>query len=481
VDTLDGISYQFYIIPSLTEEVILGQPYLTKGTGIRTFSVDLTEPIPEGGRVRQISSLEQAAQDEFISTRLAANKIRPSQSSTAATLLYVPKKDGTLRTVVDYRRLNSVTRRDGYALPLLRECLDRARGHKFYCVIDLENAFDLLRVRPGDEWKTAFKTNQGTFEFLVMPQGVMNGPSFFQRYVDSLLNSYRQFLTVYLDDILLWADDKDLLEARVEIIKELLIDNGINISQKKFRGVEQSVVFLGMMISEKCITPLVDIEAMFSWPTPANKNQLQQFLGTCNWHRDFIPDLSQITSPLNPLTGNTAWVWEDQHDEAFGKAIRAVCGAMSTYNFNPTLPTHWHTDASLFGLGGVMMQQGKVVSIISRGLKPAERNYTTTEREVLAVVHAAKKWRHYLESSHERVTVHTDHQAILQALNSDGSNRRLNRWTELIMGMPATMTFVKGVDNLADAPSRRPDYESERGWEGEGYDYKFSGEDSEAA
>ena len=475
-DSIDGVIQRLYLIPGLQEEVILGEPYLAKGTGIRTFSVDLTGPIPEGGRIRQLSSLEQQAQDEFIETRLAEGKIRPSHAAAAATLLFVPKKDHTLRTVVDFRRLNSVTKRDGYALPLLKECLSRARGHTHYCVIDLERAFDLLGVRRGDEWKLAFKTNRGTYEFLVMPQGVTNGPSFFQRYIDSILPDFRQFCTVYIDDILVWANSEDMCEARVELIKQRLADHRIGISEKKYRGVDTSAVFLGMMISQHNITPLIDIEAIRSWPEPANVTDLQQFLGLANWHRDFVPQLSQLTAPLNPLTGNTAWRWESHHALAFGRVCDALCHSMATYNYDQTKPSEWYTDASLFGLGGIHMQEGRVVSIISRGLTPAERNYTTTEREMLAIVHAAKKWRHYLESSTHPTIIHTDHQALTQSLNPDGTNRRINRWMEFLMTYRLDLRFVAGKQNPADAPSRRPDYVLSA--EGGGYDWKFSEDNS---
>jgi hypothetical protein len=476
-DEIDGVIYKFYLIPGLLEEVILGEPYLDQGKNTRTLSLETTGPIPDGGRLRTLSKPEQDALEQYITDELKRGTIRPSNATSAANILFVPKKNGELRLCVDYRELNKITSRDGYVLPLLRDCIEKARGYEYYVVIDILRAFNLVRVRRGDEWKLAFKTNHGTFEYLAMPFGIKNGPSVFQRFIDQLLYRFRHFLVVYLDDILIFGNDIDVVEARLDVVRTHLAENQVPINEKKSGLVGREATFLGVRITKDCVTPVMHHETVWKWPVPRTRLQLQQFLGLANWYRDFTPNLGSILSPLYAHTGNAPWGFGEPERRAFDAAKEALVNSMSTYNFDPGEQAVWYTDASLFGLGAIMVQRGHVIAIVSRGLSPAERNYTTTEREVLAVVHAAKKWRHYSESARHPITVLTDHQAITQSLNSSGTNRRLNRWAEILMGANLSYSFVPGNTNPADFPSRRPDYEKEFMMRGGGEGDMFSEDD----
>src|ERR1700680_706950 len=461
-EEIDGTIHDIYLIPDLTEELILGEPYLGgRGGGERTFLVDLTGPIPAGNRPIRYSDTERQALELFVATNLSEGNIRRSASPSPANALLVPKKDGTLRTVIDFRPVNSVTKRDGYPIPLLRESIDRARGFNYYCLVDLKNAFGNLRVRPGDEWKLAFRTHEGTFEFLNMPQGVTNGPSFFQRFIDTTLYQFRKDCVVYLDDILIFSNNIEHIDLVRRNIILVLAEKGVAVNEVKSTQPNQNQIFLGMRITPWAVEAVMVRETIRDWPAPRNKTQLQYFLGLANWFRDFVPNLSEKVAPLYELTGASPWSWQGEQRQSFLITKDALCAHVTTRNWDPLKPTEWYVDASQFGLGGVMKQGKHFVAVISRGLSPAERNYTTTERKVLAVVHAAKKWRHFLESSHQPVTVFTDHMAITQTLNADGTNRRINRWQEILMGLPMNLRFVAGQDNPADLPSRRADYEPE--------------------
>jgi len=188
-------------------------------------------------------------------------------------------------------------------------------------------------------------------------------------------------------------------------------------------------------------------------------------MGMANYWRDYVPGLAQAAAPLYALTGNDTFVWKLEHSQAFATLKAAICGDVEIHQMDPTLPVDMFFDASGVGLGAMAFQEGRPLSILSRGLTPAEKNYTTTEREMLAIVWATKKWAHLIESTRAPVTAYTDHKLLTQNWNADYKNRRMNRWLEHLMRLPITYKYVVGVDNPADAPSRRPDFFPERGGE----------------
>lgn len=459
VDQVDGIQHKFYLVQGLTEQVLLGLPYLDQGKNDVTFSIETDSPVPDGGRLRQLSSVETAAMEEYVTEKLATGVIRPSHAPAAANILFVPKKDGQLRLCVDYRGLNSVTRKDKYPLPLLRELIRAAEGHQFYCTLDIKDAFNHIQVRLGDEAKTAFKTNQGMFEYTRMPFGVTNGPSVFQRFIDRVMYPHRSRSVVYLDDILIFSNDFEEIVNTVSAVRKTLEDNAIPVNEKKCQPIGTEVIFVGVRITPEAVEPIMDIESIRDWPAPTNKNEMQQFLGSMNWFRDFVPSFATYAAPLYGLTGTEGYNFSPLHRQAFDATRNAVCQAIRVTPFDPKAEIHIYTDASLYGLGAIMHQGRGTIAVVSRSLLPAERNYTTTEREMLAIVFCVKRWRHFLESTHSTITVHTDHQVLTQRYNQDGVNRRINRWTEALMPYPIIYVHVRGVDNPADFPSRRPDYQ----------------------
>jgi hypothetical protein len=182
-----------------------------------------------------------------------------------------------------------------------------------------------------------------------------------------------------------------------------------------------------------------------------------------NYWAPFIPLAADETAPLYRLTGNAPWEFGFAAKQAFGRTKEAAKQAIRLFPFQPTMPLDVYTDASGYAIGAMMFQDGKPIAIVSRSLNSAERNYTTTERELLAVVFAAKKWRHYFESTREAIRVRTDHKAITQTLNARGDNRSINRWSLELSPYQFDYLFEPGVTNPADYPSRRADYAGQFG------------------
>lgn len=458
VDTIDGIPQQFYVIPGLAREGILGRPYLDKVRPLDVFAVETTGEIEDGGRLRPHSAPEREALDAFLKEARENDWIRPSLASAAANILFVPKKSGKLRPCMDYRKLNGVTVKDRYALPLIWDILDRARQGHFFCVLDCKAAFHRLRVRPGDEYKLAFKTLAGTYEWLVMPFGVTNGPAYQQRFMDFVLKGHEAYAACYIDDIVIWGEDESQTLARVEWVRESLRALDVQVNNDKTQPPSESVIYLGMTLAHHRVNANMDEDLVKSWPTPLSKTELQSFLGLANWFGPFAYGLSEGANLLYGLTGNAEFCWDTRMDQAFQDVKEALLQHMTIFSFAREEKLQIYTDASGFATGGIAFQGDRPVGVTGKTLDEHQRNYTTTERELLAVVRAVKKWRPLIESCLVLVEVYTDHKAITQDLNTSHENRRMNRWALLLAEYQIKYIYVKGKDNPADIPSRRADW-----------------------
>lgn len=455
VSPVDGIPQRFYLVDGLIEEAILGRPYLDKARALDVFSVDTDGEWVGGGRLRPLSVPEEEAQDKYLAEALANKWIRPSTSDRPANILFVEKGNGKLRFCVDYRALNAVTKRDQYPIPLLWDILRRAMAYRWFTVMDGKAAFHRLTVRPGDEHKLAFKTNRGNYEYLVMPFGVTNGPSYQQRFMDSILLPHQDYCCCYLDDIVVFSNTREEHDAQVSAIKNTLAEYNIQINDDKTQSCKEQVVLLGHWLSHDKIEARIDVDAIRYWKVPSDKTELLSFLGLANWYRNMCPNLGAAASPLYSLTGKTGWAhWGPREKAAMDEVKDILVHSMTLHRFRLDHDLHIYTDASMLGTGALLVQDGHLIAVISKGLLEAEKNYTTTERELLAVVRAVKAWRHYIESTKRRILVLTDHKSITQDLNSKGDNRRFNRWLLLLGQYPIEYHYCPGKDNPADFPSR---------------------------
>lgn len=466
---IDQTPLRLFVVEELQEEVILGRDHLSSVIPNNVLALNTTGQVPPSGRLRPLSAKEDEALDTFLHSNRERGYIRPSKATNPANILFVPKKNGKLRLCIDYRPLNSVTVKDGYPLPLIQDLVSKARGARYFALIDIEEAFYHVKIRPGDEWKTAFKTNKGMFEFTVMPFGVTNGPSTFQRYIDEAMRPHEAYASWYIDDILIFADTEEQHDERVAAVKATLKEFQIKINNDKAIYKSQAIKFLGMIITPERVEADPDTVAVREWPTPNSRTDVQQWLGLANYFRDFIPDFAKKAAPLYELTSPLVpFLWTHDHAHAFHDTKEAVLKHFATHNLDLTKPLVLYTDASQIALGAILYQEGRPVMITSRSFTHAERNYNTTERELLPIVHAAKKWRHIFESTNLPITVMTDHKAITQSLNAGGTNRRINRWIEILQPFKLVFEHVAGVSNPADYPSRRPDYQYSFGGRGGG-------------
>ena len=420
---------------------------------------------PVFGPIYNLSETELKTLKEYIETSIAKGIIRPSKSPFGSPVLFTKKPDGSLRMCVDYRALNRMTIKNRYPLPLISELLDRLRQAKYFTKIDLLSAFYQLRIAQGEEWKTAFRTRYGHFEYLVMPFGLTNAPASFQAYINDILREFLdQFCVAYLDDILIYSDTYEEHVQHVRVVLEKLQKVGLHARADKCTFHQRSISFLGYIVSSEGISMDPErISTITEWPVPESVHDVQVFLGLANYYRRFIEGYSRIVLPLtNLLRKDLPFKWSPEAQTAFDAIKVTYTSAPVLCHFNPTLPIQLHTDSSGFALSGILSQlhdnRWHPVAFWSRKCLPTECNYDIHDREMLAIVESMKHWHHYLEGSRHSVQVLSDHRNLEVFMSTKVLNRRQARWAELLANYDFVLVHIPGKNNPTDAPSRRPDY-----------------------
>ncbi|GJR22322.1 reverse transcriptase domain-containing protein [Tanacetum coccineum] len=383
--------------------------------------------------------------------------IRPSSSPWGAPVLFVKKKDGSFRMCIDYRELNKLTVKNRYPLPRIDDLFDQLQGSSVYSKIDLRSGYHQLRVREEDIPKTAFRTRYGHYEFQVMPFGLTNAPAVFMDLMNRVCKPYLdKFVIVFIDDILIYSKNKQEHEEHLKLILELLKKEELYAKFSKCEFWIPKVQFLGHVIdSEGIHVDPAKIESIKDWTSPKSPTEIRQFLGLAGYYRRFIEGFSKIAKPMTKLTQKKVkFVWGDKQEAAFQLLKQKLCSAPILALPEGSEDFIAYCDASKKGLGAVLMQREKVISYASRQLKIHEKNYTTHDLELGAVVFALKIWRHYLYGT--KCTVFTDHKSLQHILDQKELNMRQRRWLELLSDYDCDIRYHPGKANVvADALSRK--------------------------
>uniref|UniRef100_A0A670IHI8 Gypsy retrotransposon integrase-like protein 1 n=1 Tax=Podarcis muralis TaxID=64176 RepID=A0A670IHI8_PODMU len=418
-------------------------------------------------RLYSLTEPERGALQDFLRKNLERGFIRPSTSPTAAPVLFVKKKCGELRPCHDYRALNKITVPDRYPLPLISELLERVQGAQVFTKLDLRGAYNLIRIRAGDEWKTAFGTRYGQFEYLVMPFGLCNAPAVFQRYINHVFQDLLdKYVVVYLDDILIYSRDPAHHEGHVRTVLQRLREHRLYAKLSKCEFHQRTVDFLGHRLSPDGVQ--MDpgkVTAVREWAAPRNRKDLQRFLGFANYYRTFIADYAHRTTPLTRLLRpKTPFSWDKEAEEAFQGLKACFQRAPILQHPDPSRPFVVETDASSTALGAVLSQQiGPEAPLLpcafySRQLLPAERNYIVWERELLAIKVAFEVWRHHLEGARHPVEVRTDHRNLEYLQTTRKLNQRQIRWALFFSRFQFRIRYIPSSQNQkTDALSRKPE------------------------
>jgi len=385
------------------------------------------------GPIYSLTDPEMEALKVYIKENLSKGFIRKSKSPAGAPIIFVKKHDGTLRLCVDYRKLNAITIRNSYPIPRINDLIESFKGATIFTRLDLRSAYNLIRIKEGHEYLTAFRTPIGHFEYLVMPFGLRNAPSVFQRFVQDIFSAdIGKFLQVYLDDIIIYTNNLEDHIKQVKHTLKKLIKNNLYAKIEKCDFHVQKTKFLGFSVSAEGLLMEYDkLKSISEWPTPKSLKDLQSFLGLCNFYRKFIKNFASIMEPMRLLLKkNTTFLWNKEAEVSFNQLKESFKN-----NELVIFPDHEkefvvETDARDFAFGCVLSQvcdKDKLfhpVAFYSRSLTTTEKNYTIYDKELLGVITAFEVWRHHLEGSKFPVQVVTDHKNLLYFKKPQNLNQR---------------------------------------------------------
>lgn len=420
----------------------------------RTEHVIKTDSPPIKQRYYPVSPVIQQHINNELDDLLAKDIVERSTSGWSSPILLVKKKEGGYRFCVDFRKLNAVTERDGYPIPYVSHTLDKLRDAHYLSSLDIKSAYHQVPVAESSRPYTAFTVpGRGLFQWKRMPFGLHNAPATWQRLVDSILGpELEPHVFVYLDDIVIVTQT---FEKHISVLEEVfrrLREAKLTISWGKCQFCRPEMKYLGFLVDRNGLhCDPEKVSAMLKLPAPTNVKEVRKIIGVFSWYRRFIPDFSTKIAPITALLRKgRKFVWTAECSEAFQTIKEFLITAPVLNCPDYDLPFELHTDASGYGLGAVLIQkknnEDRVICFLSRSLTKQERNFSTTERECLAVLWAVEKLRPYLEGI--PFTVVTDHYSLVWLQNLKDVNGRLARWTLKLQMYDFKIVHRKGKDHI---------------------------------
>src|ERR1700709_2593277 len=350
----------------------------------------------------------------------------------ASPVFFIKKKDRGLRFVQDYWALNAMTVKNRYPLPLINELINQLKGARYFTKLDIRWGFNNFRIREGDEWKAAFRTNQGLFEPLVMYFGLTNSPATFPTMMNDIFQDLIMSgnVMVYLADILIAHSD---LSQHHELVREVLRrlwEHKLYLRPEKCEFKRLSIEYLGVIILHNHVEMDPVKEAgVYASPPPVNKKDVQQFIGFTNFYWRFIWDFSDIARPLFDLTAKgKVWAWTEREVSAFQSLKDTVTSDPVLILPDESRMYRLEADSSNFASGAILSQESSdskwhPMVLFSKSFSPVQCNYTIHDKEMLAIVRSLEEWGHFLEGSQLLVEIWTDHKNLEYFQKSQNPNR----------------------------------------------------------
>jgi len=409
-----------------------------------------------------------ATVDKLINEMLEQDVIEPSNSEWNFPLILVPKSDGTMRPVIDYRELNKHTIPDRLPLPVISDIL-RSLGteNTLFTTIDIKAAFWQIELHEDSKDLTAFSTPTGHYRFKRMPFGLSNSPLTYMRLMNTILHGLiGNTANVFLDDILIASKTEEEHFKKLNLVFSKLVSAGLKVKLEKCSFLQDKVIYLGHQIDRHGLrTVQSKVDAVRNFPEPNSVDKVRSFLGLTGYYRQFIKGYANIAQPLSSLLKkNVTFTWETTQKEAFETLKEKLTSSPVLIFPDYTKDFILCTDASDIGLGGILMQERngtpQPIAYASRLCTAAEKNYSITERETLAVIYCLEKFRDMLLGY--KIRVWTDHTAIQNLFKHKNLRGRLARWFTTLQNYDVSFEYIPGRKNVAaDALSRNINSESD--------------------
>jgi hypothetical protein len=418
----------------------------------------------------RMSHEEQELVREYLAENLKKGFIDRSVADHGSPILFVKKPGGGLRFCVDYRKLNALTKKNRYPIPLVEETLAQLSGAKIMSKIDIRHAFNRIRMAtPEDEDLTTFRTSFGSYKYRVLPFGLANGPATFQEYINSVLwDCLGIYASAYLDDIMIWSQSREEHIKHLRIVIRKLREAGLYADITKCEFFVTETKFLGVIVSTEGLRMDPEkVKTIADWQRPRDNNvtDIRSFLGFCNFYRRFIKGYSRLTRSLNALTKTgVPWVWSDNCELAFNLLKEAITSAPILRHFDRKKTAFVECDASDWVYSGILSQENDEgvlhpVAFFSKKMIPAELNYEIYDKELLAIVRCFEEWRPELEGTADDLPIQvlTDHKNLAYFMDTKKLTRRQARWALTLSKYNFKIAYRPGVQNgKADALTRRP-------------------------
>ena len=431
---------------------------------LHKLRIDLKEDArPSRVPYRGMNPSKRKALKEFVDNLLEKDLIEPTHSEWAAPTVLVPKKDGSYRLVIDYRKLNSQTVKTSWPLPRIQDILGNLEGSCYFSNLDLATGFHQMEIEEEDQHLTSFITPFGLYQWKRMPMGLCNAPGAFQRLMELVLHGLTyDIVLVYIDDIIVFGRTFEEHLKHLELVLAKVEEANLKISPSKCRLFQKSIKFLGHIISQEGIqTDPAKIEAVTKYPVPKNVKEVRAFLGLTGFYRKFIPGFGSTAQPLYDLLNKeNRFRWSEGCQKAFEKLKNELTVAPILGFPRETDMFILCTDASLTGIGAVLSQiqnnETKVIAYASKTLQKGQRNYSATKRELYAVVYFTHYFREYLIG--RKFQIITDHRALVWLYSFKDPDGLVARWIEKLSLFDFEIVHRPGTKIAhADALSRTPD------------------------
>ena len=416
-------------------------------------------PVPYALKKRVEDELERLEKEGIVS--------QVEFSEWAAPIVPVVKANGAVRICGDYKcTVNQVSKLDNYPIPKTEDLLATVGGGEKFTKLDMSQAYQQLKLDQDSKKYTTVNTHKGLFQYNRLPFGISSAPGIFQRAMENLLQGIPHVI-VRIDDILVSGKNETAHLENLRAVLTKLSQAGLRLREEKCCFMQTEVIYCGYVINGEGIHPVAaKIDAIKNAPTPKDVSQLRAFLGMLNYYHRFLPDVATVLEPLHELLRKgTAWKWNSEQQEAFESAKELLQSAKLLVHFNPDLELIIASDASNYGIGAVLshkMPDGteRPIGYVSRSLNSAERNYSTIEKEALAIIVGVKKFHQFLYG--HRFTIKTDHKPLEGLLRenkgiSSQASSRVQRWALTLVAYEYKIQYKAGTANgNADALSRLP-------------------------